>query len=268
MIASDRGLVLRTLALGETSKIVSILGRESGKLRLVARGVRAPRSRAGACLEVGNEIEFVFSQRPGSDLGMLRETSLVRAWLAAVRRMETLGVSWAVLELLERVIPDGAPEGGLLDDAWCCFEALGHCGDRSGTLLLFYAFELRLLERLGLRPALASCGICGTPPAGAVYLDVQAAGFTCRTCRVASPAELRLPAPVAATLLHLLEQPWEVANLETRAHTRRAVGIALHQLLGAHVERYRYPVSLRLLKKVDTFPTSDSASSGMSRTLR
>ncbi|UCE04191.1 MAG: recombination protein O N-terminal domain-containing protein, partial [Candidatus Latescibacterota bacterium] len=38
MITHDRGLVLRTLPLRETSTIVTFLSRQNGKVRLVARG--------------------------------------------------------------------------------------------------------------------------------------------------------------------------------------------------------------------------------------
>ena len=60
MIIQDRGLILRTWPLRETSRIVSAQTSGNGKVRLVARGVRGPRSRAGASLEPGNEVELVF----------------------------------------------------------------------------------------------------------------------------------------------------------------------------------------------------------------
>src|SRR5262245_3984589 len=113
MIATDRGLVLRTYALRETSKIVCILGFEHGRLRFVAHGGRAARSRFGASLEPGNEIEVVYSLAPQRELGTLRETTLRRPWLAGTRQLETLATGWATLELLERLVPEGAGEPGL-----------------------------------------------------------------------------------------------------------------------------------------------------------
>ena len=99
MLERDRGLVLRVFPLRETSVIACILCRTHGRLRLVGRGVRAPRSRAGASLEPGNEIDFVFTLKPGRDLGNLREASLLRPWVAGLDRLRTRGIDAVVMDL-------------------------------------------------------------------------------------------------------------------------------------------------------------------------
>jgi DNA repair protein RecO len=158
-------------------------------------------------------------------------------------------VGWAGLELLDRVVPDGAPEEGLLDVAWGYLEALQDRRGRAAAVLLFYAFELQLLERLGLAPELSACRVCGRGPSASVHLDLGSASWTCDRCRVAGGAPWRLPGAAIATLRVLQRQPWE--ELATDTPTRRAVGMLLHRLLTAHLERYRYPRSLRLLKRLD-----------------
>ena len=47
----DDGIVLRTQKLGEADRIITILGRTSGRIRAVAKGVRRTKSRFGARLE-------------------------------------------------------------------------------------------------------------------------------------------------------------------------------------------------------------------------
>jgi DNA repair protein RecO (recombination protein O) len=249
MLARDRGLVLRTLPLGETSRIASILGREHGKLRLVARGARLPRSRVGASLESGNQIEFVFSLLPGRDLGTLREAALERRWLVDLGRLEPLAVGWAVLELLERVVPDGAPEDGILDEACAALEALRTSLDRTGCVLLFYAFELRLLDRLGLAPDLEACRVCRKPPETRVSFDLDEAAWCCIPCAPSAAGARRLEVPAGAVraLARLREAPWQAVPSPPEPRTRRASGLLLHKLFASHVERYRYPRALRLL---------------------
>ena len=250
MIAQDRGLVLRVIPLRETSVIASLLCRTHGKVRLVARGVRAPRSRAGSSLESGNEVEVVFDLRSGRDLGNLREAVLVRPWVGGLDRLEPMAVAWAAIEILERVLPDGAPEDGLLDASWCYFAALHSTSDRAGALLLFYAFELQLLERLGHFPALASCRICGNEPVGGGVIDPQDGSLACKDCG-GSRRGLCLEPEVLRLLLQMQSTPWEVAMVATSPETRRQAGRVLHQLLSYHLEKYRGPLALGLLKKVD-----------------
>ena len=44
----DDGIVLRTQKLGEADRIITILGRTSGRIRAVAKGVRRTKSRFGS----------------------------------------------------------------------------------------------------------------------------------------------------------------------------------------------------------------------------
>ncbi len=254
MLGRDRGLVLRILPLGETSLIVSVLAREHGRLRLVARGVRGPRGRAGASLEAGNEIDFVFSARPDRDLGTLREVVLVRPWLGGLRRLEAMAVGLAALELLEAGVPEGAAEEGLLDAAWSFLATLTRVRERASALMLFYAFELQLLARCGLAPELQACRACGGGPTAHVLLDALEASWICGRCAHpgAGPLGLRLPGAVVQVLQAMSLQPWEAGELETTLECRRLVGRTMHRLLTAHLERYHYPRAFAMLQKVDS----------------
>jgi len=261
MIASDRGLVLRSYPLRETSKIVCILGFEHGRLRLVAQGSRAAHSRFGASLEPGNEIEIVYSLGPQRDLGTLREATLRRPWLAGTRALEPLAAGLATLELLERLIPEGAGEPGLASEAVATVAALRDTTGRAPALHIFYAFELRLLGRLGLRPALGACDSCGIAAGDrAGVVDLEAGAFRCGQCAANGPGRVSVSAEAAGLLAALAAlEPAQVAACDSTPRARRQVGICLHRLLASHLERYRYPRSLLLLKKVDVGIRIDAA---------
>jgi recombinational DNA repair protein (RecF pathway) len=228
VIATDRGLVLRTYPLRETSQIVSVLGREHGRLRLVANGSRGGRNRFGASLEVGNEVEVVFSLVAGRDLGTVREAVLRHAWVAGTPRLDVLATGLAVVELVDRVVPEGAHDVAVLDAALAALAAQGASADRAEAILGFLRFELELLGALGVQPAVG-VGLGLGPQAAAAATELEAG---------------RLPRA-------------------TSADVRRRIGLALHRLLTAHVDRYRYPRALALLKKVDSSPSGgvESASS-------
>ena len=53
----DEGIVLRTQKLGEADRIVSILTREHGRVRAVAKGVRRTRSKFGSRLEPFGHVD-------------------------------------------------------------------------------------------------------------------------------------------------------------------------------------------------------------------
>jgi DNA repair protein RecO (recombination protein O) len=262
MLQSDRGLVLRTYKLRETSKIASVLGFERGRVRLVARGSRGGRHRFGASLEVGNEVEVVYTLAPERELGTLREATLRHGHLAGASRLDAMGAGLAVIELLDRLVPEGAGEPGLGEEASAALAALSAATDRGAVLLLFYGFECRLLAHMGLEPHLTSCAACGRPAGEtASTLDVRDGALRCRACQgTAGAGRLLLPPEASALLSAVASGPSAaVARLQSNPRTRRLVGVCLHRLLTTHLERYRYPRSLDLLKKVDMGKSNDVA---------
>jgi DNA repair protein RecO len=249
VIAADHGVVLRAYKLRETSQIVCVLGLEQGRLRLVAHGSRGPRHKFGASLEPGSEIDLVFSRGPGRDLGTLREAVLKRSWLAGAARLDIMATGLAVLELVDQVLPEGAVDAGMTRDVLVTLESVARSPDRGGALGAFYRFELALLGRLGLEPALHACPVCGRE-AGAVpaVLKLREGALYCASCSSRGAGRLVLAADTAAVLAGLSRG--EVPPAGPR--TRRSIGLVLHRLLEVHVERYRYPRAMALLKKGDT----------------
>lgn len=63
----DDGIVLRTQKLGEADRIITLLTRNHGRVRAVARGVRRTKSKFGARLEPFSHVDVQFFAR-GSEL--------------------------------------------------------------------------------------------------------------------------------------------------------------------------------------------------------
>ncbi len=53
----DQAVVLRTQKLGEADRIITLLTREHGRIRSVAKGIRRTKSKFGARLEPGSHID-------------------------------------------------------------------------------------------------------------------------------------------------------------------------------------------------------------------
>ena len=253
VLTRDHAIVLRRIPLGETSWIVSLLGAANGRVRLVARGVRAPRSRLGGSLEVGNELDVVFDLRPGRDLGHLREASLCKSHLGGRLDLAAIGAGFGILEILERAIPEGGGESGLVEDVRGALAALGEGKGRPHALIILYAFERRLLDRLGVGPEWEVCAGCAKPVTRGGWLDIRGGTLHCRTCVRTAPGRSLVGAETLEFLRALGSQPWDrVASVIPDARMRRSVGLLLHRLLGMHLERYRLPAALRLIQKVDS----------------
>ena len=73
MLKKDDGVVLRTARSGETSKIVTLLGRGGGKIRLIAKGALSGKSPFRGSLEPGTHLDIVYYHKEGRTLYFLRE---------------------------------------------------------------------------------------------------------------------------------------------------------------------------------------------------
>lgn len=243
----DDGIVLRTHKLGEADRIITILGRHSGRIRAVAKGVRRTKSRFGARLEPFTHVDLML--HAGRSLDVITQAEVIRPYgepLTGDYPRYTAGV--AMLETAERFTPvEKEPAlrqlllliGGL--------RSLGDGGHAPGLVL--DAFLLRSLAVAGYAPVLdecARCGARGSEAGGGRRLPafaVAAGGMVCASCRppgAASPAP-----PTAALMLALLRGDWDVADRSERRHRVECSGLVAAYLQW-HLEH-----SIRSLRHVE-----------------
>src|SRR5258707_14703723 len=164
-IYRDDGIVLRTQKLGEADRIITVLGRNSGRIRAVAKGVRRTKSRFGARLEPFTHVDLML--HAGRSLDVITQAEVIRPYgepLAADYPRDTAGV--AMLETAERFTPvEKEPALRQLLLLIGGVRALGD-GEHSPGLVLD-AFLLRSLAVAGYAPALQECARCGAPGSGA-----------------------------------------------------------------------------------------------------
>lgn len=149
MDARTTGLILRTRPLTETSLIVSWLTPDLGRFATVARGARRPKSPFRGKLDLFYEADLSFARSRRSDLHNLREVMLRDPHS---RLREDLGwiqqASYAAT-LIEQTTETEAPIATVYELMRTFLGALP-AAPPSPTRV--FAFELKLLQELGLGP--------------------------------------------------------------------------------------------------------------------
>ncbi len=193
-LVTSRAIVLKDYRLGETSKVVVCYTRDHGKVRLVAKGVRKGGSRFGAALEPLMVSGVVFYLREGRDLSLVSQASIEREFPELRRDVVRMAMGGAVVELLERLLPDHEPDSELFELTECALEAMSEA--RVMTLdAVFWRFMLDVASRLGYRPELSHCVHCGeSASAGWAGFSPDLGGLVCIRC--ASGGRLAVPLPV------------------------------------------------------------------------
>jgi len=266
MLEKDEGIILRTARRGETSKDLVFLGRRSGKIRLIAKGAMGTRSGFRGLLEAGNHVDIVYYFKEGRTLFYLKEV-YVRSSAAAGRdSLEDLAVVLAALELLDGVCFPSSPDELLVDIAlaYIC------CPAAADPLFMFLVFEFRLLEALGALPDFFSCSSCGRKTENGLY-DPKSGECRCRehagpyengssVAAVGSRSFHSTPlatgpgaARISPELLELIgecccESLDTLRQKQVDGKLRKDLGKIIHRTYTYHVQGYRLPDSLKLLK--------------------
>ena len=152
MTETTRGLIVRTRPLTETSLIVHWLTPDQGRLATVAKGAQRPKSTFRGKLDLFYLADFSFVRSRKSELHNLREVSLIQPNSFLRKDLEALQqVSYATV-LLEQTTETETPIPVLYE---LLLELLAFLRACSASAQALFAFELKLLDELGLTPDLA-----------------------------------------------------------------------------------------------------------------
>ena len=214
----DQGVVLRTIKLGETDRIVTILSQGHGKIRAVAKGVRKPGSRFGARLEPMTHLAFQ-CYRGRSELDIVNQVETIDANRALREHYGCLTHAVSMLEAADQVAQDREPNPALY--RMLVRALLTLAADPSP--LVSGAFFWKLLSLEGYHPMLDECVRCG---AGAddvefVAFDLDEGGLLCADCgrfagkRISPEALVQLRRILGGELRAALAEPVGPVTVET-----------------------------------------------------
>ncbi len=184
----DRGVVLKTMRLGEADRIVTLITPGHGKVRAVAKGVRKTKSRFGARLEPLSNVAMLCWQ--GRELDVVTQVEVLDHFRSVREDLERMGRAAAMLEAVDQVSQERHGSQRLYE---MLVGALRVLSVRDSPLVV-PAFFWKLLQLEGCGPVLDSCARCGAPPP-LVAFDLNEGGALCGRCRrgaAVSPGALAL----------------------------------------------------------------------------
>ena len=168
--------MLRQHKLGEADRIVTLLTRDHGLVRAVAKGVRRTRSKFGARLEPFAHIDVQL--HPGRNLDIVTQVVSIDAFATdIVSDYGRYTCACAMLETAERLAgEERAPAPELHRLTVGALRAVAD-GSRPRDLVLD-AYLLRAMSIAGWAPALTECARCATPGPHRAF-HIAAGGSVC-----------------------------------------------------------------------------------------
>jgi len=233
-----RALVLRAIPFGETSAIVTLLTRDHGKVRGLAKGAWRPKSSFDAALDLLSVCQVLVLRRSASSLDLLTEAFLEQRFRVGDCQA-AVAAGLYLAEFLDAVTVDADPQPALFDLARTTVgllsqprpstdqdEGIRWSNNTAGIAALLVHAELGILREIGQQPALHRCAECGTPLEGnRVAFGLLAGGGLCHRCRrgqrpvvsVSAAAVNLLRKLAAEPILQNQDQPAAAALGEVRA---------------------------------------------------
>jgi DNA repair protein RecO len=145
---SDSAFVLSRVNYGETDRILNILCSEHGKLSVIAKGVRAGRSKLAGGIELFAENELVLLKGKG-DLYIVTSSRMKKYFGDIAKDIEASSYTYDCLKMINKLVPDGSGEE-YYKPLKNLFNALDENKIPLAQIKIW--FSLRALENLGSSP--------------------------------------------------------------------------------------------------------------------
>lgn len=229
--------MLRSMDLGEADRVLTVLTPRLGKLRVIAKGIRRPRSRLGGGLEPFSDVHLVLAV--GRTFDVVTQASLEDPHLGLRDDLHSTAAAWYVVELVDRFC-EGTSESHqafeLLAQALSALDANPAAVSRE---IVARWFELHLLDAMGFRPELGQCLDCGLgiEPDGNAYSPV-AGGVLGPECAHDALGARPISAGALKVMRHLQRSSLtDVLRLRVPTATQREAEHLLHATVSSVLER-------------------------------
>ncbi len=241
------GIVLKTYALGESSRIVVAYTREHGLLKLVAKGARKAPSRFGFALEPLSRSRFVIYHKPDRDLHLLSQADTLAATGSELSDLTRLAHAEAALELIDRLVWGEEPHAELFDLLVAALESVTRA-PWAALPAITIAFQLQVASLLGYRPRLDACAQCGGTLSPRRVFSPARGGLLCDRCAGSETGAVTLSADALAGLSLLLSRPVPEAGQFLEVKRTGEILKVVEAFLRHHFERFQGLRSLELLR--------------------
>jgi DNA repair protein RecO (recombination protein O) len=179
----DRGMVLRTIRLGEADRIVTLMTEQHGKVRAVAKGVRRTKSKFGSRLEPLSHVALLGWQGRG-DLDMINQVEVIDTFRTVREDLDRMASAMSMLEVVDQIGQERHGNPRLYE---MLVGAMAALAERDSPMVA-PAFFLKVLALEGSAPVLDVCVSCGQEDSGLlVAFDLTEGGVLCRSCRRGRP---------------------------------------------------------------------------------
>ncbi len=200
-IYSDNAICLRHHDYSEHSQVLTLLTREYGLIRLIAKGLkRSTKTRVTVGVDLLERGTVTWSAGPAATeghLSTLREWRQQESFPNLRTELSAIMVSQYAAELLLSLLPEIDPYPELFD---VFGKFLNHVGTGKDNLAALVRLMWLALHYTGHLPQWQQCGVCGGPIGQTASFGLNEGGAVCGSCAARIPQRVPVDGALSAAL--------------------------------------------------------------------
>ncbi|UFJ43144.1 DNA repair protein RecO [Brevibacillus humidisoli] len=233
MLVKWEGIVIRTTDYGESNKVVTLYTREHGKIGVMARGAKKPKSRLAAVSQLFTHGFFLCKTGPGTGMADLSQGDILESYRELRQDLTRTAYAAYMAELTDRLSVEREANPFVFHLLALTLRFLDEGKDPE---ILCRIFESKMLMVAGIRPHLHNCTRCSREQEPYAF-SVTQGGLLCPSCLTSDPYAITV-APAAWKLLRLFQlfDLERLGEIEVKPATRSQLKHVLHRFMDEHLD--------------------------------
>ncbi len=250
MIVETEAVVLHSFNYGDTSKIVTVYSRKYGKIKVVAKGTRNPKSnKFGSSLELMTYSSIVLYKKEHKDLHLLSKSEIVFPFNRMQDDSEKIFTGLALIELVSMVMHDEEENERIFSLLVESLQTIDQSSKNTTNVLL--TFFLKMFQQFGFGLSIDACSTCArktvTHEFQFVQLRLSDGKFVCSLCSENQMVSgVKLSGGILKSLLYLQDNS-VAKSIQLSISKRDDLFTVVQSYLRYHIESVRTLKSLALL---------------------
>lgn len=153
------GIITKETKYGDTSRILTVVTRDLGKISVLARSVRKSKGGQLAATGLFSHSRFTLFKGGSSSLYKLNECEQLTSFSALHESLDGMAFAAYLCDVTNSIVQEDAPDTAQLDLLLRCLFML--CKDGVNFEKIKAVFEFRTIALAGLMPDISVCADCG-----------------------------------------------------------------------------------------------------------
>lgn len=157
-IIKTEAVVIRKADHGDSSKILSLYTKDHGRISVIAKGIKSPKSKLNSRLEIFNNVEVVIYSKSSRNIQLISGADIIKVYNSLTEDLDRYQYAAAILELFNTLIHEHEKNEKLYKGLIRILSLLND--SKNDSQFLFVKFFFFLVNEIGYAIELKKCNNC------------------------------------------------------------------------------------------------------------